>query len=125
MTKQILNLVCLLVVLAATAAAQTSSGTINGTVLDQSGASVAGAKVRLLGTETGDMVRELVSANDGGFVAPLLRPSTYTVEVTAAGFKTLTRSGIVLRVDDALNLRLTLEVGSTTDSVTVSASAEL
>ena len=125
MSNRILTLVCLFAALGTGAAAQTSSGTINGTVLDQSGASVAGAKVRLLGTETGDMVRELVSGNDGGFVAPLLRPSTYTVEVTAAGFKTLSRSGIVLRVDDALNLRLTLEVGSTTDSVTVSASAEL
>jgi len=55
----------------------------------------------------------------------LLRPSNYTVEVSANGFKRLTRSGITLRVDDVLNLRLALEVGAMSDAVTVSASAEL
>ncbi len=78
MSYRILTLVCLFATLGTGAAAQTSSGTINGTVRHPSGASVAGAKVRLLGTDTGDIVRELVSGTDAGFVAPLLRPSTYT-----------------------------------------------
>jgi hypothetical protein len=105
--------------------AQTSTGTISGTVLDPSGAVIAGAQVRLLGTETGEVARELTSAADGAFSAPLLRPSAYTVEVIAAGFKKLMRSGITLRVDDQVSLRLTLETGATTDSVTVAGSAEL
>ncbi|HUS07299.1 MAG TPA: TonB-dependent receptor [Bryobacteraceae bacterium] len=105
--------------------AQTSSGTINGTVLDASGGSVPAAKIRLLGTETGDVVRELTTNPDGTFAAPLLRPSAYTVEASAPGFKKLVRSGIALNVDDTLNLRLQLELGSASESVQVSASAEL
>src|SRR6266516_2599857 len=104
---------------------QTSSGTIEGAVLDASGAMIAGAQVRLVGTENGEVVRELTTGPDGLFVAPLLRPMIFTVEVSAPGFKKLARSGIVLRVDDVLNLRLALEVGAATDSVTVTASAEL
>ena len=76
--------------------AQTSTGGINGTVLDSSGAVVAGAQVRLIGTETGDLVRELSTGPDGTFSAPLLRPMAYTVEATAAGFKKLVRSGVEL-----------------------------
>ncbi len=117
-----------LLVLAASALsilAQTSSGTINGTVSDSSGAIIPGAQIRLLGTETGDVVRELTASADGTFAAPLLRPSVYTVEVTATGFKKLVRSGIVLGVDDRLDLRLQLEIGSAAESVQVTASAEL
>src|SRR5262249_39342392 len=107
------------------AQAQTSSGTIEGDVQDSSGALVAGARVRLIGAETGEVVRELTTGPDGVFAAPLLRPMTYTVEAVARGFKKLTRSGIELRVDDVLNLRLTLEVGAASESVTVTANVEL
>ena len=86
--------------LAAMVHGQTSSGTINGTVQDSSGAVLAGAQVRLMGAETGEVVRDLTTGADGGFAAPLIRPMTYTVEASAPGFKKLVRSGIVLRVDD-------------------------
>jgi hypothetical protein len=115
----------LLTCLAALASAQTSSGRIEGAVHDSSGAVIAGAQVRLIGAETGEVVRELTTGPDGAFAAPLLRPMTYTVEAVAHGFKKLTRSGVELRVDDVLNLRLTLEVGAATESVTVTANAEL
>jgi len=105
--------------------AQTSTGSINGTVFDPTGAVVPGAMVRVIGSETGDLARELTTSDDGSFAAPLLRPSVYTVEATATGFKKLVRSGIVLRVDDTLSLRLTLETGATSESITISASAEL
>jgi outer membrane receptor protein involved in Fe transport len=81
--------------------------------------------VRLIGSETGELVREITTGSEGTFAAPLLRPMTYTVEASAPGFKKLVRSGITLRVDDVLNLRLSLDVGAATDSVTVSASADL
>ena len=104
--------------------AQTASGTIGGTVFDPSGAVIPGATVRILGAETGDVMRELTTSADGTFAAPLLRPLTYNVEA-AAGFKKLLRSGVVLRVDDVLSLRLTLETGQTSESVTVTSNAEL
>src|SRR5689334_11780477 len=104
---------------------QSSSGTIEGSVLDPTGAAIPGAQIRLVGSETGAVVREITTNAEGIFTAPLLRPMTYTVEASAGGFKKLVRSGIVLRVDDVLNLRLGLEVGTATDSVTVTANVEL
>ena len=115
----------LFVCLAALVQAQTSSGTIDGTVQDASGAMIAGAQVRLIGAETGEVVRELTTGPDGHFAAPLIRPMTYTVEASAAGFKKLVRSGIILRVDDSLNLKLALEIGAATESINVSASVDL
>jgi len=106
-------------------AAQSATGTLGGIVLDASGAVIPGAEVALVGTETGEQSRRITTNADGSFVAPLLRPSTYTLEVTAKGFKKLVQKGIVLRVDDQLSLRLTLETGATSDSVTVTANAEM
>ena len=110
---------------AASGVAQTSAGSMAGVVFDPSGAVVPGATVRLIGTETGDVAREFVTGEDGAFTAPLMRPSTYTVEVSASGFKKLIRPGIVLRVDDQLSLKLTLETGATSDSITVAAAVDL
>lgn len=125
MTRLVARASLALFLFAASAAAQTSSGSINGTVVDSSGALVPGAKIRLLGTDTGELARELSTGEDGTFAAPLLRPSIYTVEVTAQGFKKLVRSGITLGVDDKLDLRLQLEIGSAAESVEVSATAML
>ncbi|MCL4854011.1 MAG: carboxypeptidase regulatory-like domain-containing protein, partial [Bryobacteraceae bacterium] len=105
--------------------AQTSTGQITGTVFDTSGAVVPGATVDLKGAETGDLVRTLTTDETGSFTAPLLRPGAYAVEVTVTGFKRLLRSGIQLSVDEVLNLRLTVEPGVTSESVTVAASAEM
>lgn len=120
-----MRFVSLLLLLAASTFAQTSTGSIAGTVLDASGAVIPNAQVRLLGTETGDVVRTLTTDGSGNFAAPLLRPANYTVEASAPGFKTLKRSGIMLRVDDQLSLRLTLDPGATAESINVTASAEL
>ena len=95
--------------LCSAAFAQTSAGTLTGSVLDSSGAVIAGAQVRVIGAETGDLARTLVTNDIGHFVAPLLRPSTYTVEVTHPGFKKLTRQGVTLSIDEVVDLRLTLE----------------
>src|SRR6266850_8048107 len=104
---------------------QTSSGTLTGAVLDSSGAVISGAQVRIMGTETGDTVRTLTTNELGHFTAPLLRPGAYSVEVTFAGFKKLTRQGIPLRVDEVLDLRFTLEPGGVNEGVTVTAEAPL
>jgi outer membrane receptor protein involved in Fe transport len=117
-------LVCLLLC-ASSVVAQTSSGQINGTVQDSSGAVVAGAEVKLIGSETGDVVRTLTTSASGTFSAPLLRPGAYTLEVTYPGFKRLVRSGVTLRVDEILDLRLSIEPGAVSDSVSVTAEAPL
>ena len=109
--------------LAASAAGQTSTGQIAGTVLDQSGAVIPGASVTVTNPETGELAREMQSNEVGRFSAPLLRPGTYSVAAEIEGFKQFVQSDIQLRVDEVINLRLTLEPGTVTEQVTVEAMA--
>jgi len=125
MTRNRLRLIPLLMVAALPIFAQTSTGQISVTVLDSTGAIVPGARVRLIGSDTGELVRTLETGEAGSATAALLRPGAYTVDVTRDGFKRLERSGITLRVDDALALRLVLEAGGVTESITVLAQAEM
>jgi hypothetical protein len=94
-------------------------------VMDSTGATVPGAQVVLSGTDTGELVRTLLTGETGTAVAPLLRPGAYTVTVTKEGFKKHERRGVSLRVDDALLLRVTLEPGGVTESISVTAQAEM
>jgi len=106
-----------------TASAQTSTGQIAGTVLDQSGAVVPGAAIQITNTETGELVRSVESNEVGRFSAPLLRPGTYDVATELEGFKQFVQSDVQLRVDEVINLRLVLEPGTVTEQVTVEAMA--
>ena len=66
--------------------AQRDLGTISGTVTDSSGGAVPKAKVILTDDSTG--VANGVETNESGeFIRPLIKPGTYTVSVSAAGFK--------------------------------------
>src|SRR5689334_22379032 len=85
--------------------AQTSTGEIDITVQDASGAVLPKAAISITGSDTGNLVRSIVSNDVGLAEAPLLPPGSYEIAVTAPGFERLLRRGIVLRVGDVLNLR--------------------
>jgi hypothetical protein len=93
-------------------------GTISGTVTDPSGASVASATVKAIQTQTG---RESVaiSGRDGDFVFPTLLPSVYSLSVSAKGFQTYTQTDIVLQADQKLTANVRLQIGSASETVTV------
>jgi len=74
--------------------AQTS--TITGTVVDQSGAAIPGARVQIINQATGDLTREAMSDASGTFRALNLPTATYKVKVTASGMQELDRNEIVL-----------------------------
>jgi hypothetical protein len=116
----------LLCALGATAAwGQTATGGITGTVADPAGALIPGATITATQLSTG-FERTTVSGPNGNFLLPLLDPGTYRVEVAAAGFKKLTREPIVVRVTEIAGLgQMALEIGSTTESVTVTGEAPL
>lgn len=104
--------------------AQTSTTRISGTVLDASGAVVPRATVTLTNDATG--VAERQETTDAGLYSfPSVPAGTYTLKVEAAGFRTAVRGGVVLQVNTPVNLDVTLEVGAPTESVVVSASAEI
>ncbi len=115
-----------IVFLAAAAAVlgQTSTSRISGTVMDSTGAVVPNATVVLLNEATG--ITEKQQTTDAGLYSfPSLPVGTYTVRVEAAGFRTFVRPGVILQVNTPAVVDATLEVGSPTESVVVSAAAEL
>jgi hypothetical protein len=119
-----LVLIALLAITPTLLLAQDTRGTISGTVTDAQGASIAGAPVTVLNTGTGTAVK-LTSNNGGYYEASLLLPGSYSVTVEAPGFKRSVRSGITLSLGERLQIDIPLEVGGTTESVTVTAEAPM
>jgi len=109
---------------AAAAWAQVSAGTIIGTVEDASGAVVPNAEITINQNATGDS-RVTRTNGSGSFNVPFLPPGVYAVTAKAGGFKAKLLSGITLQVDQTANLRITLEVGASTDTVEVTGAAPL
>ena len=96
-----------------------NTGTISGTVQDQSGAVVAGATVKAQNPAT-SFSRETTSATNGFYRFDQLPVGTYTVSVEAAGFKKSVTQSVALSVNDSLTLDVKLEVGQVSEVVTVS-----
>jgi hypothetical protein len=103
---------------------QAGTGTITGTISDPAGAVVANASVEVRNTDT-NVPYPTVSTDTGAYTVLRLPPGPYSVTVSASGFKKLTRSGLTVAAGQTLPLDLTLEVGSATESVTVTAEATL
>src|ERR1039457_4934101 len=110
--------VCLLAIaVAACLAAQDISATIGGTILDPSGSAVSSDLVTITNTDRNQVVRELTTETAGTYSAPLLQIGNYSIKVEAKGFKTETRTGIVLNVNDSLRINIALQVGAITETV--------
>ncbi len=103
---------------------QTSEGRILGTVFDQTGAVIAGAKVTITNPAT-NANRQLVTTAAGEYVAPNLEPGRYTVEAEAVGFKKAVSTPFVLEVSRDVRIDLKLQPGAITETVQVSAEGAL
>lgn len=101
-------------------AQETSS--ITGTVTDPSGAVLPGAKVEATQTETGT-IQSSVTNGDGLYQIPGLSVGHYDLTVTANGFSTFRRSGIVVNAAQVLREDAVLKVGTNAQTVTVQAAA--
>jgi hypothetical protein len=102
---------------------QVTTGTISGSVKDPSGAVVAGATVTANEADKG-ITRTAETSGSGEFVFSSLPPGKYTISVEARGFKKLDKSDVILNVADHVDAgEMTLQVGTTTESVTVTADA--
>jgi len=97
---------------------QTSQGTIQGGVFDQTGGAVAGASVSVIDIARG-ATRSLTTDNAGQYVAPNLTPGTYTVRAEAKGFRTVEHSGVLVEVGKNLRVDLTVQPGEQTQTITV------
>ena len=97
-------------------------GSISGTVTDPSGAVLTGVSVTALNTATGLSVA-VTTSGSGSYAIPLLPTGTYTMTFQKEGFKTESRTGLILTADQSASANVVLAVGSATEKVTVSASA--
>jgi hypothetical protein len=112
-----------LCLLAVSAFAQTTTGRLVGTVSSPDGV-LPGATVVVKDNQTG---KELTVAakEDGTFTFPQLESGTYTVTVTAQGFKTFVANELKIDVGREYSLNPTLEVGGVSETVTVTAGADI
>jgi hypothetical protein len=97
-------------------------GSFGGTVTDQTGASVPAAVVSVSDPGTG-FTRSVATGSNGLYTITDLRPSGYTLTVSAPGFRGFSQTGLTLQADQSATVNVKLELGSPTESVTVDASA--
>ncbi len=104
--------------------AQQVSGSIYGTVTDNSGAAVSKARITITDLSKNTNF-ETVTNDTGNYEKGQLIPGTYRVNVEAPGFSTVTSSGIQVTVDQAARFDVTLKVGAVQEQVQVTAAAPL
>ncbi|MBM3735425.1 MAG: TonB-dependent receptor [Acidobacteria bacterium] len=120
------HILSLLVLAASAALAQSEAGgaTLNGSVLDPSGSAVPNAKITVTNTLTG-LTRESQTSEAGFFNFVRLPVGAYEIVAAAPGFKQVKQTGIQLNVGAVQTLQIALEVGQTSEAVTVSAEIPL
>ncbi|HYI92716.1 MAG TPA: carboxypeptidase regulatory-like domain-containing protein [Bryobacteraceae bacterium] len=104
--------------------AQVLYGSLLGSIQDASGSLVQGATVRITNKSTG-VVRETTSNEAGLYTFPNVLAGTYDLEVSQSGFRPVTQTGVIATVNSVTRTDIRLEVGATTEQITVSASAAL
>ncbi len=111
--------VCLLA-LSGAALAQLDRGSITGTITDPAGAAIPAARIAILHAATGAKV-ETVANGLGQYSRPNLPVGGYRVTIEAEGFRRAVQTGIELGVSETIRLDVRLEVGSTAESIEVTA----
>jgi hypothetical protein len=104
--------------------AQNTNATIRGQVLDPTGALVPDAKVVVVNEQTNVAVFNGVTDSAGTFVAPQVIPGTYRITVTASGLKQAVINGLVATVAQVASVNVSMQLGGTTEVVTVEAKGE-
>ncbi len=97
---------------------------VDGYISDPSGQAIAGAQVKMV--EIGKQQAHTTTTNaQGRYELPNLPVGSYQLEVTAAGFKSYIQSGIVLQVASNIDVNATLQIGSVSETVQVTANASM
>ena len=99
---------------------QLTSATITGQITDPSQSAIPGASIVAVDVATGTMFTA-TSNGEGNYVLPNLLPNTYRLTVTMQGFQTNTQENLILRVGEQATVNVMLQVGATSEKVTVDA----
>jgi hypothetical protein len=106
----------------APAVSASPTGSIAGSVKDQTGAMISGAKLMLTNTSTNAKM-EAISDGNGGFQFLQLAPAAYTLRVEAGGFKKVVVDNVVVEVDQITHVDATLQIGSVAETIEVAGGA--
>src|SRR5215831_17592027 len=87
-----------------------SIATLTGRVTDEQGALVPGAQIRMTAVDTG-VVFNAVANTDGIYTIPSLPIGAYTLQASSPGFQTYVQTGILLRVNDHVEINIPMRVG--------------
>jgi len=121
---RILYLLTLCAVLANLAFAQSDRGTITGTITDPAAAVVPNAAVTIVNAENGSQSQTVTTAT-GNYTLASLPAGVYDLTVQAAGFKSLNQRGIRVEVAQVARVDVNLQIGASSESITVQADAAL
>ena len=119
-----LVLIALVVSSMSWAAAQTTTATLAGTIMDETQAVLPGVEIMVTNVENG-AVRTSISGDSGEYRVSDLAPGEYEIEAQLPGFQTAVQTGILLTVGRSATLNLTLSVGQVTERVVVTGDAPL
>ncbi len=122
--RWILAFVLILSGLSLSSHAQQTTGSIAGTVKDESGAVVPAASVKATNVETG-FSRSAPSNGYGQYRIDYLPVGKYKLELEAAGFRRFVQENIALNVDQTQTVEITLSVGASTETITVTSAPPL
>jgi hypothetical protein len=101
---------------------QVDQGKIQGAVKDTTGAVIPGVTITIKNDRTGE-AREVITGDRGDYIVTALKPSTYTVQASLAGFGSKEVTGVQLSVGQTLTIDLALSPAGVTQELTVSADA--
>src|SRR5262249_11778762 len=108
----------LAVTLTTTARGQVLYGTLTGNVTDSSGAVVAGAPITITHKGTGQ-TRDGVTDANGSYDFPTVQAGTYSIKVGKSGFKTMTKEGVVVTLNNVTRADISVEVGQVAETVMI------
>jgi hypothetical protein len=98
--------------------AQTGNASLTGRVTDQSKGVVAGAHVTVTNIGTND-TRSTITSSDGNYSVNALPPGSYKIEIEKPGFENIVKPNLVLHTEDAIEINFELQVGSSSQTITV------
>ena len=98
---------------------QAPTATVVGRITDSTGAVIAGVTVKITNLDT-NIAREVPSNEVGDYTMPFLNPGRYSLEAVAEGFRSYRRTEFLLTVEQQMRIDIRLEVGTVSESVTVS-----
>src|SRR5713101_4148974 len=104
--------------------AQSPNGTISGIVHDPSDRPIPDAEILIVNDLT-NIQYQTKTSDEGIYIVPNLPPGPYRIQVTKRGFKTLIKPGLILNVQNALSVSITLPLGAVSEVITVQAGAPL